>query len=96
MQRSERQEGMQRSRHETARPREQLVQGPAAQIRTVEQTAIKTPCCRGEESPSRHLKAQQVPGFGLSSLAFILVAIGNHFRVSSKMVMFLKRLLCNL
>lgn len=51
VQRSERQEGMQRSRHEAARPREQLVQGPAAQIRRVEQTAIKIPCCRGEESP---------------------------------------------
>lgn len=37
-------EGMQRSRQELARLREQQVQGSEAQIRMVEQTAIRKPC----------------------------------------------------
>lgn len=40
----ERWEGMQRSRQELARLREQQVQGSEAQIRMVEQTAIRKPC----------------------------------------------------
>lgn len=40
----ERWEGMRRSRQELARLREQQVQGSEAQIRMVEQTAIRKPC----------------------------------------------------
>lgn len=49
VQRSEWWEGMQRSRHELARPREQLVK--AQRLKLADQTAIKTPCCRGEGNP---------------------------------------------